>query len=135
MKKRGEDTLGVLSPSVGGEGYTSLRNVVPVVRIHEMYEGCEEGGAGGSGHILVNYDRESSVLMTGLSLGPRGSGAVKTVAASGDPPFASPPLALENSVRPGTSAGGAANKQAGRAQGAMARHVKQKFRAVVRNRW
>ena len=34
--------------------------------------------------------------MTGLSLGPRASGAVNTVAASGDPSFADSPLALEN---------------------------------------
>ena len=73
-------------------------------------EGCEENGAGGLGHILVNYDRESSVVMAGLSLGPRSSGAVNTVAASGNPSFAGPPLALQKGVRPGTSAGGAADK-------------------------
>ena len=53
-------------------------------------------GQGVSGHILVNYDRESSVVMTGLSLGPMGSGAVNTVAASGDPSFAGPTLPLKN---------------------------------------
>ena len=34
--------------------------------------------------------------MTGLSLGPRGSGAVNTVAASGNPSFAGPTLPLKN---------------------------------------
>ena len=81
-----------------------------MVRVHAMHEGCKEHGAGGSGHILVNYDCESSVFMTGLSLGPRGSGAVNTVAASGNPSFAGPPLALAKCERPGTSAGGAAVK-------------------------
>ena len=80
-KERDEYTLGVLSPSVGGEGYNSLGNAVSVVRVHAMHEGCDEDEAGSSGHFLVNCDRESSVVMTGLSLGPRGSGAVNTVAA------------------------------------------------------
>ena len=66
-----------------------------------MHEGFEEDGTGGSGHILVNYECESSVVMTGLSLEPRGSGAVNTVAASGNPSFAGPPLALEKGVRLG----------------------------------
>ena len=57
---------------------------MPVARVHAMQEGCEEDGAGGSGHILANYDRKSSVVMTGLSLGPRGSGAVNTVTTSGN---------------------------------------------------
>ena len=54
--------------------------------------------------------------MTGLPLGPRlslglrGSGAVNIVAASGNPSFAGPPLALEKRVRPRTSAGGVADK-------------------------
>ena len=100
-----------------------------------MNEGCEEDKAGGSGHILVNYDRESSVFMAGLSLAIRGSGAVNTVAACRKPPFAGPPLSLENRVRHGTSAGRAANTLARRAQGATARNVKQKFRSVVRSRW
>ena len=77
-----------------------------MVRVHAIHEGCEEDGAGGSGHILVNYDRESSVVMTELSLGPRGSGAVNTVAASGNPSVAGPPLALEKLDRPRTSAYG-----------------------------
>ena len=81
-----------------------------MVRVHAVHEGCEEDGAGGSGHVLVSYDRESSVVMTGLSLGPRGSGAVKTVAASGNPSLAGPPMALETRARPTTSAGGAADK-------------------------
>ena len=72
LKEWGEDTLRVLSPSVGGEGYNSLRNAVSVVLVHAMHEGCEEGGAGGSGRILVNCDRESSVVMTELSLGAQG---------------------------------------------------------------
>ena len=53
-----------------------------MVRVHAIHEGRGEDGAGGSGHVLVNYDRESSVVMAGLSLGPRGSGAVNTVAAN-----------------------------------------------------
>ena len=67
-----------------------------MVRVHAIHEGCGEDGAGGSGHILVNYDRESSVVMTGLSLGPRGSGAVNTMAGSGNPSFAGPTLPLKN---------------------------------------
>ena len=81
-----------------------------MVRVHAMHEGCEGAGAGGPGHILVNYDREFSVVMTGLSHGPRGSGAVNTVAANGNPSFAGPPLALEKRVRSRTSAGGTADK-------------------------
>ena len=67
-----------------------------MVRVHAIHDGCGEDGAGGSGHILVNYDRESPVIMTGLSLGPRGSGAVNTVVASGNPAFAGPTLPLKN---------------------------------------
>ena len=67
-----------------------------MARVHAIHEGCGEDGAGGSGHILGNYDRESSVVMTGLSLGPRGSGAVNTVAASGNSSFAGPTLSLKN---------------------------------------
>ena len=81
-----------------------------MVLVHAMHEGCEENGAGGSGHILVNYDREASVVMTGLSLEARGNGAVNTVAASGNPSFAGPPLALEKRVRPRTSTVGADDK-------------------------
>ena len=81
-----------------------------MVRVHAIHESCGEDGAGGSGHILVNYDRESSIVMTGLSLGPRGSGAVNTVAANGNPSLAGPPLALEKRERPRTSAGGATDK-------------------------
>ena len=51
---------------------------------------------GHSVHILVNYDRECSVLKAGLSLGPKGSGAVNTVAASGNPSFADPTPSLKN---------------------------------------
>ena len=76
-----------------------------MVRVHAMHEGCEEDGAGGSGHILVNYDRESSVFMTGLSFEPRGSGASTPWHRVGTRSFAGPPLALEKGVRPGTSAG------------------------------
>ena len=66
-----------------------------MVRVRAIHEGCEEDEAGGSGHTQVNYDRESSVVMTGLFLGPRGSGAVNSVAASGDPSFAGPTLPLK----------------------------------------
>ena len=85
---------------------------MPVFRVHAIHEGYEEDGAGDSGHILVNYDRESSV-MTGQSLGPRGSCAINTVASSGKPSFAGPPLVLEKRVRPRTSAGGVADKERG----------------------
>ena len=74
-----------------------------------MHEDSEEDRSGGAAHILASYDHESSVFMAGLSLGLRGSGAVNTVSASGNQSVASPPLALENRVRRGTSAGGAAN--------------------------
>ena len=67
-----------------------------MVRVRAIHEGRDEDAVGGSGHILVNYDRESSVVMTGLSLGPRGSGAGNTVAASGDSSFAGPMLRLKN---------------------------------------
>ena len=69
-----------------------------MIRVHAIHESCGEDGAGGSGHILVNYDRESSVVMTGLSGGPRGSGAVNTVAAGGNPSFAGPTLPLKNAL-------------------------------------
>ena len=65
-----------------------------------MHEAGEEDKAGGSGHILVNYDRESSVFMMGLSLGTTGSSAVNTVAANVNPSFAGPPLALEKTRTP-----------------------------------
>ena len=64
-----------------------------MVFVHAIHEGCEEAGAGGSGHILVNYDRESSVVMTGTV--PLAH-AVNTVAASGNPSFAAPRLSLKN---------------------------------------
>ena len=81
-----------------------------MVRIYATHEGCEEDRTGGLGHILINYDRESSVFMTGLSFGPRGGGAVNTAAASRNPSFVRPPLALEKDARTGTSAVGATNK-------------------------
>ena len=56
------------------------------------------------------WARESSVIMTELFHGPRGSGAVETLAASGNPSFAGPPLALGKRARSGTSAGGAADE-------------------------
>ena len=67
-----------------------------MVRVHAIHESCGEDGAVGSGRILVIYDRESSVVMTRLSLGPRGSGAVNTVAASGNPSLAGPRWHLKN---------------------------------------
>ena len=60
-----------------------------------MREVGEDDGAGCSGHVLVDRDRESSVFGTGLSLELGGSGAVNTVAASGSPSFAGPMLSLE----------------------------------------
>ena len=81
-----------------------------MVRVHAIHDGCEENGAGGSGHILVNYDRKSSVVLTRLSLGPRDGGTINTVVASGNRSFASAPLALEKRLRPRTSAGGVADK-------------------------
>ena len=47
----------------------SLENDTLAVHVHAVYGAGEDDGVGGSGHILVNYDRESSVFMTGLSLG------------------------------------------------------------------
>ena len=105
-----------------------------MVHVHAIHEVSEEDGAGGSGHILINYDCERSVVMSGWSLGPRSSGAVNIVSANGNPSFAGPPLALEKRVRLRTSAGGAANEWARRAQDAMARNRYEKLRAVVRNR-
>ena len=55
---------------------------------------CEEAGAGGSGRVLVNNGRESSVFMTGLSLELRGSCAVSIVAAAGIPSVTGPKLSL-----------------------------------------
>ena len=92
LNGRGEDTRGVLSSSAACAASSSLGNAIPVARVHAMHEACEEEGAGGSRHILVNYDRKSSVFITGLSLGPRGSGAVNTVAARGNPLFERPTL-------------------------------------------
>ena len=100
-----------------------------------MHEACEEDGTGDSGHILVIYDRESSVVLTGLPLGPRGSGAANTVAASGNSSFEGPPPALEKGIRARTRSGGAADKYSRRAQSAMARNVQLVFRSVVQNRW
>ena len=60
-----------------------------------IHEACGEDGAGGSGLILVNHDRESSFVMSGLPVGPSGVGAVNTVAASGDPSFAGQTLPLK----------------------------------------
>ena len=61
---------------------TSLGNAIPVVRVHAVHEAGKDGGEGGSGHILVIYDHESSVFTTGMSLGPSGSCAVSTSAAA-----------------------------------------------------
>ena len=47
----------------------SLENDIPAVHVHAVYGADEDDGAGGSGHILANYDRESSVFMTVLFLG------------------------------------------------------------------
>ena len=69
-----------------------LGNAVPVGRADAMHEGCEGDGAGGSGHILVNYDRESSVVMTELYLAPCGSGTVNTVVVSVGRAWVKPPI-------------------------------------------
>ena len=66
-----------------------------MVRVHAMHEACEKYEEGGSGHFLVNYDRESSAFRTGLSLAPAGSGAVNTVSANRNPSFAGLPRELE----------------------------------------
>ena len=60
-----------------------------------MRKASEDDGAGCSGHVLVDCDRESSVFRTGLYLEFWGSGAVNTVAARENPSFASPTLSLE----------------------------------------
>ena len=56
-------------------------NAIPVVRVHPIHEAVEDDGAGGSGHILINCDRESFIFMAGLPLGLRGSCAANTSAA------------------------------------------------------
>ena len=48
-----------------------LGNDRSVVRVHAMHEAGEDDGAGSLRRILGNHDREASVFMTGLSLGPR----------------------------------------------------------------
>ena len=48
----------------------------------------ESLGKRGSGHVLVDAGRESSVFMTGLSLKLRGSWVVSTVVAAGIPSVA-----------------------------------------------
>ena len=102
----------------------SLGSAIPVTRVHEMHETGEGDGIRGSEYILVNYDRESSVFMTGLSLEHRGSCAVSTSAAA--VPVVNGSIAVtENCVRPGMSAGEAATKQSRPAHGAMARNVEQ----------
>ena len=63
-----------------------------MVHVHAMHETCEEDGAGGSGHILIDYDHESPVVMTGITIELRRSGGVIIVAATGDLSFAGPPL-------------------------------------------
>ena len=60
-----------------------------------MREAREDFGAGCSGHVLVDCDRDSSVCGTGLSVELRGSGAINTVAASGNPSFAGSTLSLK----------------------------------------
>ncbi len=59
-----------------------------------MHSAGEGDGAGGSGHVLVDDGRESSVCKTGLSLELRGSRAVNTVAAAGISSNADPMLSL-----------------------------------------
>ena len=75
-----------------------------MVRVHAMHEASGDDGVGGSGHVLVNYDRESSVFMTGLSLGPRGSCAVNTSAAAVPVVCGSIAVTLKG-ARPRTNAG------------------------------
>ena len=53
---------------------------------------CEVVGAGGSGHVLVDVGRESSVVTTGLSLELRGSCVVSSTAAARIPSFSCPML-------------------------------------------
>jgi len=65
----------------------SLGDANPVVRV---IASCEEVGAGGSWHVLVDGGRESS--SSGLSLELRGSCVVSTTVAVWIPSFAGPVL-------------------------------------------
>ena len=82
---------------------------MPVVRVHAMHKAGEGDEPRGPGRVLVNFDRESSVFMTGLCLRPRGSCAVYTSAAAFSVVRGSI-AATEKGVRRRTSAGEAANK-------------------------
>ena len=64
-----------------------------MVHVHAMHETCEEDGGDGSGHIPIDYDHESPVVMTGIPIDLRGSGGVIIIAATADLSFAGPPLA------------------------------------------
>ena len=57
-------------------------------------------GGGGSGHILVNYDRVSSVCMTGLSSGP-GTAGLPVLVQQRFPSFTGPTLSLMRGDTPG----------------------------------
>ena len=81
--------LVILSPNVWWTGSYSLGDVEPAIRV---LASCEEAGAGGSGRVLVNNGRESSVVTAGLSLELRGSCVVSTTVAVWIPSFAGPVL-------------------------------------------
>ena len=83
----------------------SLGKPIPV---STQYTRLARVGVGGSGHILVNYDCESSVFMAGLPPGPRGSCAANTSAAA-VPVVNGSIAATEKGVRLGTSAGRTVN--------------------------
>ena len=85
---------GVLPSDVWRTRLYSLDYAGPVVRVHTMREAGEDDRAGGSGHALIDCDRESSSFRTGLPLDLRGSGAVCTTAAGGNPSFAGRMLSL-----------------------------------------
>ena len=65
-----------------------------VVRVLAMRGTWEDDGAGGSGHVLVDGGRESSVFMTGRSLKLRGRCVVSTAAAARIPSLAGPMRSL-----------------------------------------
>lgn len=88
---------GVLPSSVELEEVNSQRISIPVVRAHAPDEAGEDDAAGGSGQVLVKFDRESSVFMTRLSLGPRGRCMLNTSATA--VPVVRGPIACHLKIR------------------------------------
>ena len=90
MRERGTGIpWGTLSPNFWWTGSYSLGDVEPAIQVLAY---CEEVGAGGSGRVLVNNGRESSVITAGLPLELRDSCVVSTTVAVWIPSFAGPTL-------------------------------------------